>query len=443
MTSPETSVEDVPLNNFHRLLTVRSGGGSFVDGYVLSIIGIAMLQITQALGLSEFWQGMIAASALMGVFFGGFLGGWLTDRLGRKRVYFIGPTLFILCSLAQLWVESAEALFALRFVIGLAVGIEYPVATSLLVEFLPRKQRGPRLAALTILWFAGAAFAYVVGNEILNAGGADAWRYALASAAVIGLVLFVLRLGTPESARWLLSKGRQDEAEQVIKRVYGPAFSLRDLPEQPDEKKMSFRDLLSSGYGQRLFFVTVFWSCSIIPVFAVYAFAPKVLQALNLKGAWASYGSMAITLLFVVGCVLATRLINVIGRRSMLINSFLWSGLALLLLALNADGNPMLVLVLFGAYALFIGGAQVLQLVYPNELFPTEIRAFAVGIGTSLSRVGAAVGTYLVPLSLESIGIGNTMYVAAVVTFVGLMAAWAMAPETRSLNLRDAAALSN
>jgi len=443
MTSPNASVEDVPLNNFHRLLTARSGGGSFVDGYVLSIIGIAMLQITDALQLTEFWQGLIAASALIGVFFGGFIGGWLTDKLGRKKVYFIGPSLFILCSLAQFWVESAWLLFALRFIIGLAVGIEYPVATSLLVEFLPKKQRGPRLAALTILWFAGAAFAYVVGNAIINTGADDAWRYALASAAVIGLVLFVLRLGTPESARWLLSKGRDAEAEQVIKRVYGTHYSLRDLPEQPDERKMTFRDLLRSGYGQRLFFVSVFWSCSIIPVFAVYAFAPKVWQALNLKGEWASYGSMFITLLFVVGCILATRLINTIGRRSMLIHSFLWSGLALLLLAAFSNSHELLVLCLFGAYAVFIGGAQVLQLVYPNELFPTEIRAFAVGIGTSLSRVGAAVGTYLVPLSLTSIGIGNTMYVAAGVTFIGLAAAWAMAPETRSLNLRDAAALSS
>ena len=443
MTSPNASVEDVPLNNFHRLLTARSGGGSFVDGYVLSIIGIAMLQVTGALELTEFWQGLIAASALIGVFFGGFIGGWLTDKLGRKKVYFIGPSLFIVCSLAQFWVEPAWALFALRFIIGLAVGIEYPVATSLLVEFLPKKQRGPRLAALTILWFAGAAFAYVVGNAILNTGADDAWRYALASASVIGLVLFVLRLGTPESARWLLSKGREAEAEQVIKRVYGPHYSLRDLPEQPDERKMTFRDLLRSGYGKRLFFVSVFWSCSIIPVFAVYAFAPKVLQALNLKGEWASYGSMFITLLFVVGCVLATRLINTIGRRSMLINSFLWSGLALLLLAAFSNSHEILVLLLFGAYAVFIGGAQVLQLVYPNELFPTEIRAFAVGIGTSLSRIGAAVGTYLVPLSLHSIGIGNTMYVAAGVTFIGLAAAWAMAPETRSLNLRDAAALSS
>jgi putative MFS transporter len=127
----------------------------------------------------------------------------------------------------------------------------------------------------------------------------------------------------------------------------------------------------------------------------------------------------------------------------MLIHSFLWSGLALLGLAAFSHSNEVLVLVLFGAYAVFIGGAQVLQLVYPNELFPTEIRAFAVGIGTSLSRVGAAVGTYLVPVSLQTLGIANTMYVAAVVTLIGLMAALAMAPETRSLSLRDAAALSS
>ncbi|UZE26132.1 MFS transporter [Pseudomonas sp. B21-056] len=443
MTSPNTSIEDIPLNNFHRLLTVRSGGGSFVDGYVLSIIGIAMLQITDALSLSEFWQGMVAASALIGVFFGGFIGGWLTDRLGRKKVYFVGPSLFILCSLAQLWVESAPVLFALRFAIGMAVGIEYPVATSLLVEFLPKRQRGPRLAALTILWFAGAAFAYMVGNAILNVGGDEAWRYVLASAAIIGLALFILRMGTPESARWLLSKGRAVEAEAVIKRVYGAGYSLRDLPEENDQKKMSFSDLLHSGYGKRMFFVSVFWTCSIIPVFAVYAFAPTVLQALNLKGQWAAYGSIAITFLFVIGCIAATRLINTMGRRSMLIHSFLWSGVALLLLARFSSGNELVVLALFGAYALFIGGAQVLQLVYPNEIFPTEIRTFAMGIGTSLSRVGAAVGTYLVPVSLHTLGIGATMYIAAAVTFIGLATAWALAPETRSLSLRDAAALSH
>ena len=261
----------------------------------------------------------------------------------------------------------------------MGVGFEYPVAGSLLVEFMPKKYRGPRLAMLTILWFAGAALAYIVGNIILGSGDADAWRLVLASPAVIGLVLLLIRIGTPESPRWLLSKGRTADAERVIKKVYGPSFSLRNLPEQQADKKVSLGSLLHSGYGKRMLFVAVFWSCSVIPVFAVYAFAPKVLQALNLKGDWASFGSVFITVLFVVGCVIATRLINVIGRRSMLIHSFLWSGLALLGLGFFSGGAEVLILIMFGAYAVFIGGAQVLQLVYPNELFPTEIRSFAVG----------------------------------------------------------------
>ncbi len=436
------SIEDVPLNGFHQLLSIRSGGGWVLDGYVLSIIGVAMVPLSSALHLSGFWQGMVAASALIGIFFGGFLGGLLTGSLGRRTLYFFGPTIFVVCSLAQYWADSGASLFFFRFLIGVGVGFEYPVAGSLLVEFMPKKYRGPRLAMLTILWFAGAALAYIVGNALLDSGRADAWRLVLASPAVIGVLLLLVRIGTPESPRWLLSKGRTAEAERVIKTVYGPQFSLKNLPEQTAEKKVSLPDLLHSGYGKRMLFVAVFWSCSVIPVFAVYAFAPTVLQALHLQGDWASFGSVAITLLFVVGCILATRLINVIGRRSMLIHSFLLSGLALLGLGYFCDASEMLVLVLFGAYAVFIGGAQVLQLVYPNELFPTEIRSAAVGLGASLSRVGAAIGTWLVPISLQSIGVGNTMFAAAGVTLLGLLVSLAIAPETRALSLQEAASLN-
>ncbi|VWC22218.1 MFS transporter [Burkholderia lata] len=443
MSTNHMSIEDVPLNGFHQLLTIRSGGGWLMDGYVLSIIGVAMVQFSDALDLTGFWQGMVAASALIGIFFGGFIGGWLSDRLGRKKPYFFGPVIFFVCSLAQLWVHSGEALFVLRFLIGIGVGIEYPVAGSLLVEFMPRKYRGPRLAMLTIIWFFGAALAYIVGNIILGSGGPDAWRWVLASPAVIGLALFFVRIGTPESPRWLLSKGRVAEADDVIRKVYGPSFSVKNLPEEQTEKKISLWALLHSGYGKRMLFVSVFWSCSVIPVFAVYSFAPRVLEALHLTGKWESFGSVAITLLFVVGCIIATWIINELGRRAMVIHSFLWSGLALLGLGACSGGSAVLILVLFGAYAVLIGGAQVLQLVYPNEIFPTDIRAFAVGMGASLSRIGAAVGTWLVPIALQTVGIGNTMYAAAAVSFVGLIASLALAPETRSLSLQEAASLNH
>ena len=443
MNKNNISIEDVPLNNFHQLMTARAGGGWILDGYVLSIIGVAIVQFSDYLHLDSFWQGLVAASAMFGTFFSGFLGGWLTDKLGRQRLFFVGPILFILGSIGSLWVESGIALFILRFLIGVGVGLEYPVAGSLLTEFLPQKNRGPRLAGLTILWFVGAALAYMAGNAILAHGGDNAWRYVLASPAVLGVILFLIRLGTPESPRWLVSKGRLNEADQIIKKVYGQSFSLANLPkEDEEEKKVSIRSLLNSGYGKRMWFVTIFWSAAVVPMFAVYSFAPVVLQALHLNGDWASFGSMVITLLFVVGCIGATKLIDSMGRRPLVIHSFLWSSLALLGLGIFADGSEMLVLILFGAYALFIGGAQVLELVYPNELFPTEVRAFAVGVGSSMSRIGSAAGTWLVPYSLATLGIGNTMYIAAAVSVAGLLASVWLAPETKGMMLEKAASLA-
>jgi len=443
------SIEDVPLNSFHQLLTVRSGGGWVMDGYILSIIGVALMPMSQQFGLDNFWEGMIAASALLGIFVAGFFSGKLTDRLGRKMLYFVPPLMFTLCSLAHLWVDSVVGIFALRFLIGIGVGIEYPVASALLTEFLPAKSRGPRLAVLTILWFSGAALAYIVGNAMLGgesaaiAGeGLEMWRWVLATPAILGVLLFAVRLGTPESARWLLGQGRNHEANAIIQKVYGPTFSLANMPPQEEgAAKASLGALLAAGYGKRLLFVGVFWACSVIPVFAVYAFAPKVLAALSLTGEWAAYGSIAITLLFVVGCVVATPLVNSWGRRPLVIWSFALSALALLFLGALSDAAEWVVLVFFGLYALFIGGAQVLQLVYPNEVFPTDIRATGVSVGASISRIGAAIGTWLVPISLASIGIGNTMFAAAFVSLVGLAVSVWLAPETRGMSLEDAASL--
>lgn len=437
------SIEDVPLNRFHRLLTVRSAGGSFVDGYVLSIIGVALSPLSVSLSLNEFWQGLIAASALIGIFFGGFLGGVISNHIGRRRLYFVGPTLFVFFSLLQYWVQSGEALFFYRLMLGIAVGIEYPVATAYLVEFLPKKYRGPRIAGVTIMWFCGAALAYVLGEAVFHLMGPSGWRLVMASAAIIGLALLLVRLGTPESPRWLISKGRMQEAEAVIKRVYGSQFSCANVPLEVKQKKLSFRDLISSGYGKRMAFITTFWTCSIIPSFAVFAFVPRVLEALHVKDQWASFGTVTIMLMFVIGCVVSTYIINRVGRRSLLIHSFLWSGLGLFFLGWEHDASALVIVFFFGIYALFSGGAQVLTLVYCNEIFPTEIRSGAVGFGTSVSRIGAAVGTWLVPISLSQLGIEITMYIAAAITLLGLLVSWLMAPETTQLNLNDAALLDD
>jgi putative MFS transporter len=433
-------LDDAPLSRFHKKLALYASGGPFLDGYVLSIIGVALVQISPAFNMSSAQEGLVGASALIGIFLGAFLGGWLTDIFGRQVLFTIDLAAIIVCSIAQFFVGDVFWLIILRLLIGMAVGADYPIATSLLAEFSPRRWRGPLLGAFVAMWFVGAAAAYIVGEVLLHVD--NGWRWMLASAAVPAILIVLARLGTPESPRWLLKKGRVDEANAVLQKVFGPKASVDDMPEEVHEN-LRVSSLVKAGYGKRMAFITIFWTCSIVPLFAVYAFGPKILGALGLTGALANYGSAFITVMFLLGCIAGLFLVDRIGRRPLIIHSFLWGGVALLLLGIFTNASAWVVLGLFAAYAVVIGGTQILQWIYPNELFPTEIRGSAVGLASSLSRIGAAVGTYLVPISLSHIGTGATMIVGAVITLIGAVVSVMWAPETRGLTLGECAAISS
>lgn len=436
-SQPEANtIDDMPLSSFHRKLTVYSAGGPFLDGYVLGIIAVALAQITPQWGLSDAWQGLLAAGALVGLFVGGFLGGYITDKIGRTMMYTLDLILVAVCSVAQFFVEGPIMLLALRFLIGIAVGADYPIATSLLAEFAPRRKRGGMLGWLTAMWAAGNAVAYVVG-DLLSHLGPDAWRWMLLSPVIPAVVLVLGRWGTPESPRWLASRGRTEEALAALRKVFGPAAQLEVIPESTSARP-SLRSLFSGLYGKRTLFIIIFWSCSILPIYAIYAFGPALLQAFHLsEPGQSNIGESAIGLLFFIGCVLATLAANRFTRRQLLVIPFAIATVALFGLGIFPNASGPVIVILFAVYAISIGGPTILQWIYPNELFPTEIRATAVGLGTSISRIGAAAGTFFTPILLTQLGVGLTMLIAACISAIGAVACFAMAPETSNKSLSE------
>lgn len=174
-----------------------SSGGPFLDGYILSIIAIALTQITPQLHLDATWSGLVGASALIGIFIGGFLG-YVTDKVGRQLMYTIDFILLIVASILQFWIQTGWELFVIRLILGISIGADYPIATSLLAEFSPKKHRGMMLGVTLIAYYVGSTVAYIVGELMLSIGP-DAWRWMLASSAVPAVILVLLRLGTPES----------------------------------------------------------------------------------------------------------------------------------------------------------------------------------------------------------------------------------------------------
>jgi putative MFS transporter len=430
--SAKRYIDDAPFGRFHRRLTIYSCGGPFCDGYILGIIAIALSPLSRDLGLSPNWEGLVAAATLVGMCIGSAVFGYLTDRIGRQVMYTADLLVLVLASAAQYWVEAGWTLFALRLVLGIAVGADYPIATALLSEFAPKRQRGMLMSTMIGAWWFGYTVSFIAGY-LLTDDQSVTWRWMLASSAVPAVIVSLLRWGTPESPRWLLSKGRDQEARAIVLKHLGPGY---DIQAPVTQARVKWRAIFQGEYGRRTLFVALFWTCHNIPAFAIYTFAPDVLHALGATDP--ALSAAVLSVFFLVGVFPAIFLIDRIGRRPVLIVPYAVNGVMMVLLAVLPDGATTLKALCFIVFAMLSAGSSVLQWVYPSELFPTDVRASALGVATSISRIGAAVGTFLFPIGLARLGVSKVMLSVAVICFLGWVIALVAAPETRGLSLDEA-----
>lgn len=430
-------IDDGPLTSFHKRLTVFSAGGPFLDGFALTIIGIALVSMKSKLGLGSVSVGLVGAAALIGIFVGGLVFGYVTDRVGRKIMYIADLSMLVIVSIASAFVTDVWQLVILRFLLGVAIGADYPIASSLLAEFIPSRYRGRLLGSLFVVWAAGAAAAAAVGWA-LSTLGPDAWRFMLASPAVFGMITLLMRAGTPESPRWLLSKGREAEAREVCRQVWGPQADTSLIPAEPPAT--SYAELFHGIYLRRVIFVGVFFTAHVIPLFAVYTFGPDILAQMGVGEHNVYVAELVISMLFLVGGVPGLLLVDKIGRKPLLLWTFAAVSAAFVVMATNPHAPVVVLFALLAVYAITSGACNFIEIIYPNELFPTAVRASATGTVVAISRVGSAVSTFVLPLVLTGTGLGGVMWLLAIVNVIGLVVTVFLGEETRGRSLSDTSA---
>jgi putative MFS transporter len=432
-----TSLERARPSRTHWLITMYAGGGEFCDGFILSIIGVALPLITATFTMDSFHAGLVGSAALIGMVFGGPIFGPITDKIGRQKVYLADLAAFIVLSVLQFFATDPWQLIILRFAMGIAIGADFAIAATIASEFTPQKSRGPLLVVMITMWSVGAATAYAVGWAMLSLGP-DAWRWMLASSAVPAALIVLMRIGTPESPRWLLKKGRAEEAEAVLTRMLGPDADLSDAAEDSNEKAR-YTDVFRGPYLRRTIFVGVFWACQLLPQYAISTYEPTILGSFGLEHGNATYlGAVIIQIFFVVGSLSGMLFVNR-GRRSLLLWSFGLSAIPLVVLGLMPSAPAVLVVVLFATYGVAALSSQGLQAIYPSELFPTGVRATANGVATAISRIGAVLGTVGAPVLL-AYSTSGAMLVGAGIALLGCVVTFCMAPETSGMTLIESSA---
>lgn len=429
--------DDIRFSSIHRRIMLWGSGGPFLDGYVLVIIGVALHQLTPILKLDAQWIGLLGAGTLAGLFIGTSLFGYISDRVGRRKMFLVDIAAIGLISIATMFVSTPAELLVMRVLIGIVIGADYPIATSMITEFSSTRQRAFAVGFIAAMWYVGATCANLVGFWLYDM--VDGWRWMLGSAFIPCLIILIGRFDLPESPRWLLRKGRVKECEQMMIKLFGEPLVFDDEPQQ----ETRFLQLFNKRHFPFVLFVAVIWTCQVIPMFAIYTFGPQIVGLLGWdEGKNAALGNVVISLFFMLGCIPAMYWLNSLGRRPLLIGSFAMMTGALALLGWVDHMQISLVVIAFAVYAFFSGGPGILQWLYPNELFPTDIRASAVGVIMSISRIGTVISTWALPLFIARYGISTVMLIGAFISLVGLVVSVLFAPETKGLTLNETGKIS-
>lgn len=424
--------DEAPPCALHRRLAVASTAGVFADGYGLGIIGIALSIAAPQLQLDPLWIGLIGGASLAGLFAGALLIGPFCDQWGRRPIFASNMLLAGALCLLQFLAHSGAQLLIIRLLIGFLLGTDYVVSKTLLTEWSPRRLRGRMLATLSIAWAGGYACAYAVGFT-LTSDGPEAWRWMLLSSAAPCLAIAPLRLMMPESPLWLINHGQAERARQIVQRMLGPGVSAPVISPVAAVRPGRWRQLLSKRWRRRTLVACVFFTCQVIPYFAVGTFVAQLMSALHLRGGY--LGGLIYNASLLLGAVAGLLIVDRIARRSFLIGSFTAAASAMLLLSAWSGMGTLPMIVLFALFACVLSAASNLVYVYLPELFPTDLRASGLGMAIAASRIGSAISTFLLPTIVAAYGVRTALGACVAVLALGAIVCRQWAPETRFLRL--------
>jgi putative MFS transporter len=406
----------------------------FIDGFVFATFAAAFAgRAYDALNVTSLWEQWISASVLIGTFFGGIFLGYVTDKIGRKPMFTIDLSVFLGCAILMFFVQSPWQVFVLGVVMGLAVGADYSIGSPLLGEFVGAKKRGNYLGVLEISWNVGYVVAYLIGY-LINTHAPGAWRVILVASAVPAVICLFMRHGLPESPRWLISKGRRDEAVAIMRTSMEAADPGDMLEEEVVETQWKL--LFSSHYLRRTIFACTFWSAIVLPYFALTFFQPTILRSLGL-GANALLGALLGTIIALVGATVGWYIVDKVGRRKILIPPMFICAVFLLLAAAHNALPAQVGAICFFGYLFSYGIMSILPGIYPEEIFPSSVRGSGVGVSTAASRAAAALGTFLLPTIQTELGTPAVLIIMGAVSLIGGVTSFLWAPETNGRPLTE------
>lgn len=435
------------LKNASHIALIAALGG-FLFGFEVSVISGAEQTIQQLWKLDSFWLGFTVASSLIGTVLGSIAVGKPTQAYGRKPVLFAIAILYLVSALGCAAASSWMFFVLFRFLGGVAVGASSVVGPMYISEIAPAHSRG-RLAGMFQLNIVGGILvAYLTNYLLAGYGGSDSWRYMLAVMAVPALLFFLLLFLIPESPRWLIGKGFENQGREVFERL-GQLSVLKETGLAAKDGKGPIRkeSLFNGKYKKPVFYAVLLAMFNQLSgINAILYYAPRVFAMAGFDQADAFQQSVFIGLANFVCTILAMGIIDRIGRKKLLLIGAAGMTLFLILTAsafgsmhVAGSQNPFILIYIVGFIAFFAFSQGAVIWVFISEIFPNDVRSQGSALGSFTHWIMAAVISWLFPIIVESDPLGGfySFIFYGIMMLLSFLFIWRVMPETKGKSLEQ------
>jgi MFS transporter, putative metabolite:H+ symporter len=439
-------MEQVPTSRWFVRARIVMGSATFFDAFNALSIAFVLPILVPLWHITPPDIGIMIGASYVGQIVGAFAFSWGAERYGRIPCAAAATAIYAVMSLACATAWSFNVLLAFRFIQGIGVGGEMPVAATYISELSRAHGRGRFFLLYELIFPIGLMATGQVGAWLVPLMG---WQIMFLIGGIPGLVIALMLLRLPESPRWLIGKGRLADADAVVRRLEAAsdnsgaavgAPAAEPLPAQvdvPHRSRGRWSELLSPAYRARTLIAWVLWASAFLIANGLNNWMPTLYTTVYHLDLQQALRAASMTNVAQVALVLICALvIDRTGRKYWMMGAFGLGAVTLGVLGLGGTQDVSWVIVFSTVSYGLIGSIAAVVYLYTPEIYPTRMRAIGTGVATSWLRIASAIGPTLIGFMLGKGGVDSVFLMFAVVAIIGLIAATRMI-ETRNLRLED------
>lgn len=425
-------------------VTLVAAIGGLIFGFDTAIVAGATRYMKEQFSLDSLQEGWAVAVVLVGCMLGAGLAGPVSDRIGRRRFMLVSAVLFLVSAVGCALPRTILEFMAFRFVGGLGIGSAAVLSPLYIAEIAPARARGALVSVNQLAIVTGILLAYFVNWAFAGAGPAN-WRWMYAMGAVPSVLFFLLLLGVPESPRWLVKNGREEDARAVLARAdsaEAAVSGVREIKATLALEEGSFRELFRPAFRRPLLVAVVLAVFQqITGINAILYYAPRIFEGAGFERMSAIGQSTVVGLVNMLFTVVAILLADRVGRRPLLLVATAGMGVSLVLLG-AAFRFPLLpasaLLFIILLYIAFFASAMgPLVWVVMAEIFPIKVRGAAMGLATLVLWLADFAVTLTFPVISDRFHPSSAFWLYAAMCALDLVFMWRYLPETKGKTLEE------